>query len=238
MDIKTVLQNFGLTESEAQVYIILLRNGDSNASEVAAKSNIHRINVYDILERLQEKGLISYIIKGKTKYYEAANPKRILQMENDKRENIKKIIPELEELRKLGENPQEATIYKDRAGVLNIIDEHTHSKTEVYMFGSGWGLKQNFPDYYDVYHARLARNKVKAKILLSNKSRGMEIPKNIYEARYLPSEFIVPSSTAIYEDKILMIMWSEQPMAILIRGKEVSKSYKHYFELLWKIAKP
>jgi hypothetical protein len=27
-------------------------------------------------------------------------------------------------------------------------------------------------------------------------------------------------------------------MAILIRGKEVSKSYKHYFELLWKIAKP
>lgn len=62
------------------------------------------------------------------------------------------------------------------------------------------------------------------------------VPKH-FEFRYLPSEFIFPSTTVVYEDKVLLIMWSKQPIAILIRGKEISDSYKQFFEILWKTGK-
>ena len=82
-EIKQVLKEFGLTENEAEVYIILLRLGYASASEIAEKTQIHRINIYDILERLQERGLVSYSKAGKRKQYGAVDPKRILEMEKE-----------------------------------------------------------------------------------------------------------------------------------------------------------
>jgi len=93
-DTKEVLQKFGLTENEAQVYLILLRLGSATASEITQKSGIHRINVYDILERMQEKGLVSYVMIGKRKHYEAADPKRILEIEEERKKDIQSIIPD------------------------------------------------------------------------------------------------------------------------------------------------
>ncbi len=238
MEIVNVLKEFGMSDNEIQVYTILLKFGSVTAGEIASKSKVHRINVYDILERLQERGLVSYVMIGKTKYYEAAHPKKLLQIQEDRKESLKQILPKLEGFQKLGKYPQDATIYKDLAGIKNVIDNHTNSKTPVYLFGSGWGFKEFFPHYFEIYHSRLERNKIKVKVLLSKgvKKTDLKLPK-LYDARYLPLDMLFPSSTAVYEDKVLMIMWSSHPIAILIRGKEVSDSYKKYFEVLWEQAK-
>jgi len=235
-DLKSVLQDFGLTENEAQIYLILLHLGSASASEITQKSKIHRINVYDILERLQEKGLVSYVIVGKRKNYEASDPQKILEIEEERKKKIEQILPELSSQRALNKAPQEATIFKDRKGIRVILDEITKSKTEIYLFASGWGFKENFPDYYDIWHERFKTNKVKIKCLISNKFQKLKIPKPL-EYRFLPSEFVFPSTTAVYEDKVFIIMWSAQPIGILIRGKEISDSYRKFFEILWKSSK-
>lgn len=235
-DLKSVLQDFGLTENEAQIYLILLRLGSASASEITQKSKIHRINVYDILERLQEKGLVSYVILGKRKNYEAVDPRKILDLEEEKRKKIEQILPELSAQRTLGKSVQEATIFKDKRGIRTILDEITKSKTIVYLFASGWGFKENFPEYYSIWHERFKTNKVKIKCLISSKFKTLKIPEPL-KYRFLPSEFLFPSTTIVYEDKVFIIMWSTQSIAILIRGKEVSDSYKKFFEILWGSSK-
>ena len=236
-DTKEVLQKFGLTENEAQVYLILLRLGSATASEITQKSGIHRINVYDILERMQEKGLVSYVMIGKRKHYEAADPKRILEIEEERKKDIQSIIPELAAQRTLGKSPQDATIFKDKKGIMNVLEEITKSKTVVYLFASGWGFKEKFPKYYDIWHNRLVLNKIKVKTLLSKKfKKTLEVPKPL-DYRFLPSEYVFPSTTLVYEEKVFMIMWTGQPIAILIRGKEIAASYRKFFEILWKSAK-
>jgi len=56
--------------------------------------------------------------------------------------------------------------------------------------------------------------------------------------RFLPEKYSNPVSINIYSDKIALILWSrEEPLAILIKNKEISRGYRKYFELLWKIAK-
>ena len=237
LNIKSVLKDFGLTENEAEVYLILLRLGSASASDILAKTDIHRINLYDILERLQEKGLVSYVIMGKRKHYEATDPKKILEIEEERRNKVKGIISELESQRQLNKSPQEATIYKDKKGIKNIIAEITKSKTEVYLFASGWGFKEYFPDYFEIWYSHLKLNKVKVKHLISSKFKGKKMVPESFKYRYLPSEFVFPSTTVVYEDKVLLIMWSKQLIAILIRGKEISDSYKKFFEILWKASK-
>lgn len=234
LEIKKTLQEFGLTEKESQVYLLLLSQ-TLTASEIAQKTNIHRINVYDILERLQEKGLISFSMIGKRKVYETTDPKKLLQDIDDKRQNILNIMPQLLDIKKTQKEPQEVTVYKDYNGIKSIMDEHTHSKTPVCLFSSGWGLRTYFPDYYDIYNDRLVKNKVDIRIIFSKKFKDQILPK-VYKVRYLPVEYAFPSSTTVYGNKVLIVMWSESPLAILIKGKEVADSYRHYFEMLWNHA--
>lgn len=237
MEVCEILKQVGLTENEANVYLIVLRAGSATASEILEKTSIHRINLYDILERLQEKGLVSYAMICKRKAYEAVSPKRILEIEEEKLNNIRKIMPELEAQKSLNKISTEATIFKDKAGIRKVLDEIATTKShEFCYFASGWGFYKFFPEYAEIWASKIKMNKTKARCLISNKLRGAKVIEPV-DYKYLPNEFVFPSTTCIYEDKVFILMWSEQPMGILIRSKEVSDSYKQFFEMLWKIAR-
>ena len=94
MDIST-LKEAGLTDGEIKVYIAMLELGSSTTGPIIEKSGIARSIIYLILEKLMQKGLASFITKEKTKYFQAAEPQRILQYigEREKRlkENKKKV---------------------------------------------------------------------------------------------------------------------------------------------------
>jgi sugar-specific transcriptional regulator TrmB len=231
--LKNALRDFGLSDSESETYLAVLRLGSATPSEIVRKTSIHRINLYDILNRLQEKGLVSHIVIGKRKHYEAADPKRLLEIESERKVAIEAIIPELSAQRALAKAPQEATIFKDKPGIKNVLREMAFSKEPLHLFASGWGFRDYFPDYFDVWHRRLKENKVMVKTLMSGKFRQTKFHE-VYKIRYLPSEFVFPSTTVVFGDKVFMVMWSEQPLAILVRSREISASYKKFFDLLWK----
>ena len=61
----------------------MLDIGATTSGPIVDKSNVARSIVYQILEKLIQKGLVSFIIKDKTKYYQASNPKKILEYAKD-----------------------------------------------------------------------------------------------------------------------------------------------------------
>jgi HTH-type transcriptional regulator, sugar sensing transcriptional regulator len=76
MDIKT-LQTIGLTKGEAKVYLTLMKTGSTTTGALITSSGVSRSKVYDVLERLKQKGLVTEVIKQNTRYFEGTNPKRI-----------------------------------------------------------------------------------------------------------------------------------------------------------------
>ena len=55
--------------------------------------------------------------------------------------------------------------------------------------------------------------------------------------KYVPLEFNSNVSTYIFDGKVVLVMWVENPLAVLIEHKEVYNSYKNYFEYLWRTAR-
>src|SRR3989344_8787493 len=101
MDI-SILKEVGLTDGEIKVYLALLELGSSTTGPMINKSGIARSIIYQILEKLMQKGLVSQIIKEKTKYFQAAEPNRILgyidereKQLDDNKKKIEKLLPEL-----------------------------------------------------------------------------------------------------------------------------------------------
>src|SRR3989344_2330280 len=113
---KEALLGVGLTEKESEVYLALLSLGSSSAGQIIQKTGLHRAVVYDLLERLIEKGLVGYVIKGRKKYYESTNPQRLLDILKEKESKLKSILPNLIELCQFKDH-LDIKIYKGKEGI-------------------------------------------------------------------------------------------------------------------------
>ena len=72
------LKLLGLNDVDIKIYLTLLNLGESLASEIAHKAGTPRASIYDILERLEQEGLVSHIIKDFKKYFSAADRKSVV----------------------------------------------------------------------------------------------------------------------------------------------------------------
>src|SRR5580658_9298809 len=56
------LAELGFSENESKVYLLLLLHGGMKAGEIAKDLGIHRLDVYDILKRMQTKQIVESTI--------------------------------------------------------------------------------------------------------------------------------------------------------------------------------
>lgn len=236
------LTQIGLTKNEAKVYLVLIEIGSTKAGEIIKKTKLHRNIVYDNLEKLIEKGLVSFVTIKNIKQFEVTSPEELKEYVNKKKQEIfneekvmKEILPQIEKLRVSSEKKQEATIFKGKKGLKTVLEEITKSKSELLVFGTGWGMKEIMGSYYEQWHLKLKLNKIKCRILLPENKKGLFLKP--FTEKYLSEKNIFPSTIAVYGNKVLNIIWGEEPIAILITSEKASQSYKQFFDLLWKTAK-
>ena len=91
--------------------------------------------------------------------------------------------------------------------------------------------------YMKHYIKRLAKSRIKARIIFGDDKKKKAFKYNFAEVRYLPKEYKVATETMIYGENVVIFVFGAETKAIHIKSKVVSDSYKKYFELLWKSAK-
>lgn len=74
------MMKLGFTESEAKVYITLLKHGAQNGYETSKSSGIARSKVYGILEKLTREGVLASSHNGKSQMYRAEPVSKIEKM--------------------------------------------------------------------------------------------------------------------------------------------------------------
>jgi len=72
--IRTRLNDLGLNDREARLYLALLENGDSTASQLAVATRIPQNKIYQSLEALLESGLIQRQRHGRHRIFSALDP--------------------------------------------------------------------------------------------------------------------------------------------------------------------
>src|SRR3990167_3433384 len=95
MEFENLLVKVGLTKNEALMYLAIIELGECTSGEIIKEAKIRTGRIYDILNSLIEKGLISYIIRNNTKHFLAADPSRLLDYLKIREEQHKKTETEL-----------------------------------------------------------------------------------------------------------------------------------------------
>ena len=246
MNEKIALEQAGLSGNEVKVYLSLLDLGSALAGEITKKSGVNRTNVYDALDRLIGKGIVSYVIQANRKYFEATSPERIIKYLDEKENELKRkkklihsVLPELELKRKLSKEPQEATIYKGKKGLKSVAEDVLNTKKEMFVFGAEGRFVELFTHYAAQWHMRRGKLKIPLKIIYNEKIRSKKSKAKfpLAKIKFNSNMYETPATTWIYGYKVAIIVWSDQPIATLIRSKEVANSYKQFFDILWKDSK-
>lgn len=113
------LNQMGLTDSEAKVYLELLRSGSQNGYEVSKNSGIPRSKIYGLLETLVKKGFVLSSKSGRSKHYQAMTPQKVL---GEKKETFLKVTEELEEQLSAYENAANLEYLWQVKGRQKILD--------------------------------------------------------------------------------------------------------------------
>lgn len=232
------LQKLGFKENEAKIYLILLEHGPMQAGEISKKVQLNRRTVYDVLERLLEQGYASYQLATNKRLFKAADPKTILSKIKEMEISAKELIPNLEELYQKAVSAPQVEVYVGKKGIRTILfDLLTVKEYE------GFGSNEKFPEImqHDFFQFQKRKKElgVKSRTLMSEsmrKNSSLKDAKNI-SYRFLSEEFSLPTSTFMYGNKTAIIIWSSIPTGIVIKSEETYRSFKGYFESLWKIAK-
>jgi sugar-specific transcriptional regulator TrmB len=245
----SALREAGLTDGETKIYLALLELGSSTTGPIIEKSKVARSIAPQILNKLIEKGLASYIVKEKTKYYQASQPNKIIDYIDERKnflEDTKDQVIDLLPLlisKQQGSPKSKAQIYEGFKGIQTVHEKlYTVLKKgdEFYYLGIPEFQEEKYHIYWNKDHLKRVKAGIKCRLLF-NKDTPREVLKNrnsyaLCDSRYMHIDIKTPAWFFGYKDVIVIGLQSKE-IAIEIKDQDIADSFYAYFEEFWKHTK-
>lgn len=239
-----ILYDLGFSEREIKVYIALLEIGETTVGPIASKTRLQHSKVYQTLEKLIDRGLLAFVIKSKTKYFQALPPKRIHSLLKEKERRFLEILPSLNAKKHQAQSPQSARVYEGYPAIKamfdTIIDDLNHkSYYYVFAFKEEYGSSQAASLFLRNIHLRLSQKKVDDRLIAhqSIKKVLLENYAKILRMQVRFTHLNIPFGLMIINNKVINWVWSKRPTAIEIESEQIAKRYKEFFLDIWKNTK-
>src|SRR3989338_3781832 len=252
MDIRD-LKKIGLTEGEMKVYQALLELGETTRTELAKKSGISPSKIYDVANRLIEKGIVSSVKKQSINHFSAGDPNRLKDFLEKKEDEIKKekelvatLLPPL--LAKWQDTHEDVDIEVfygwDGLKTAFMTLENSMTKNEISdVFGASVGLDPEQGDiFWKQHQIRVEKKGFKVRIIFNEDVKKGRRQRHEYydkskkhEIRYLHQQTF--NEFYIYKTHVLILISLRKPIAIVIKNKETVEAFRQFFETMWKQAK-
>ena len=238
---KSIIKNLGLTDYEVEIFLTLTKNGSLSVYHISKKTGLYRQACYDALNRLQEKGFVSFVLKNGKKSFQAISPKQISEFLDEQKMQYESILPELLKMQSAEKEDISVEVFKGkniiRIALRDIINTLKEKRGEILCTAvdEKFALEIN-KTTLEQYERDILLYKIKERVILEKGKKGFLVKGNTRYA-YVSQKFFNPNPLLIYDDKVQIIMWGNPNYLIQIKSKNISDSFRKQFELMWKVAK-
>jgi len=240
------LEEIGLTNAQIKVYLGLLELGETTSGPLIKKTKLPNSVVYNALNQLIDRGLVTFVIKGKRKHFSAADPKILISLVDESKAKVEALVPELLAKQVTAKIKQEARVFLGWKGVYNAFT----SIFEVLPRGSEYigfaaAVEEQYSEeskrFFREFQKKRARMKYAVKLIANESAREQAKEYGYYpefgkpEYRFVPG--FAPVGVVVFGDNVLQVAFGESPVAVIITSKEIAETYKRLFYAMWAIAK-
>lgn len=232
------LTKLGFSPSEIKVYIHLLKTGSSYPKKMSSETKINRSNIYEALDRLIAKGVVSFITKNNVKWFEAKKPESIMSLIKEQEEEIEKTKKQLvHDFKKIAfnqdRNSLEANVFTGKKGLRMIFEEILEERKPIFLIAAQFQFKEVFGPYFELWHKKRIQQKIAQKSIVPIKYQAKIKKRKLLSYKFVDDSYTNPTTTIVYGDNCIFIQWVKEPLAIKIHNKEIAKSHLNYFNMLW-----
>lgn len=238
-----LLEEIGLSKRERRVYIALLEIGINTVGPIVERSGIPSSKIYETLDKLLKKGLVSFFIKDNKRYYQAGNPSVILDFLNEKKIRVEhELIPTLEKMYSFSKKNKKVAIYEGASGVKAVYEmalKEMKKGDTLYVISSPSASNELLGSYLDYFHKRRIKKGIIFKCLYNREAKKYAETRRgwkLTHLRYLPEKHVVLSAINMFLDYSLIFDYTGTTTVILIKSESVAHNFIKYFEFLWKIS--
>jgi predicted transcriptional regulator len=240
------LEELGLTRNESLIYIFLLKTGETTTGKIIKETGIANSRVYESLNSLIAKGIVSYNVQKDGKHFKAEEPKRLLELEEQRKKKISDLIPGLNSLMSKGEKQTNTAVYEGFEGFKTafkkiIEDCPVGGVIDILGFSEPKNKSASLKLFLSNINLKCAEKKQKLRFILDSSTKEWQgkdresVKTN--EVRYMPKGYISPAAIDIFQDYVYIFLWEEKPFVFMIKNQIIADSFKQYFKFLWGMAK-
>ena len=240
-EIVETLENFGLNEKEARIYLTLLPLKKATAYVVSVQSGIKKSTTYNILEILVNKGFALKIPSDDKNYYIAKSPKECFFAAREKLISIEEILPELLAMQKSDEEKASVSYYEGMNGIkesYHRIFKNVKDKEIVGFYAHGKESPKDLVEAWDWWTKKRKERNIRVRGIttkdVSNEGYLTEQEENLSNIKALPPEEYNSNISVEVYDKFTQIISSRSMQSILIEDNDIANVLKQIFEMVWK----
>lgn len=242
------LQNIGLTENEANLYDLLIKNGEVPVSFLISESKLKRPTAYKTIDSLKSKGLVLTRDFKKVIHVKPDSPIKLAdyaQEELDRIENTKKnidaLLPSLALHYTLSTERPVVRTYEGIGGLKELYLSILDDRKPIYALLQAADVEPELYEWLTTkYIRRRVREKIHVKAIVASSRQSREyVEKNTEEfriARLVDAKlFPFQHEIDIYGDKVAIINYkkNDTPLGIVIHHPQIAQSMKAWFDLAW-----
>ena len=240
-----LLEDIGLTKSEIAVYRALLRIGVSPSGKITKQTGLYRSRVYETLQRLGQKGLVSSVVKNGVTHFEAAPPERLLTVIDEQRKVLderesetKELIKKIKQDLPVEQPAAEAFVFLGKEGFKTMREDVLSQKKTLHLIGAKGKENIVLHYFFPGFNKRRIAAGIHMRVLFDFGVKGESTRLPLMETRFLPEEYSTPTVVNVYGDRVVSVLWKEDyPLCFMVRNKDIADSYRKWFELLWEYSK-
>lgn len=239
-----IFEQLGLSERDISIYKALLALGPSAIRTIAERAGVNRGSTYECLKSLQQRGIVTYLPKGKRRYFSAREPEVLLQLADERREQLElaigqlktTVIPELHHL-KPDFSVANVEFYEGDAGIeqvlRDILNRVGEQKDPVYSVFSSKPIRPLLYRPFPNFTAQRIARKIRVRVIAIGE--GGE-SADYSERKWIRTEGAVDAAyIAIYPPRcaIISLASDNYPTAVVIDSREVAGAQQIIFNTLW-----
>lgn len=235
------IQLLGLNEKEAKVYLACLALGPSPITKISPKAGIKRTTVYEVMDSLIHRQLISTSVKGVRKLFIAAEPEQLHAMIERQGTLLSSLMPELKALSLTTKTRPTIRMFEGEKELRHIYEDTIIEKKPIYAFVGVSDANPDLKNYLNsTYIKQRVKNDIKALVIAPDSPAAQEYrstdaerlrkTKLIDQAKY---PFSIEIN--IYGNKTAFISFNERELfGVIVESPEIAKTMKTIFDFFWE----
>lgn len=241
------LKELGLTDGQVKVYTAILELGIASIQKIQEKTAIERRAIYDILNKLIEKGLISYTQEKSNRKYQCTHPRNLRETIEHKQKILSDLyakLPDITQQYHFNRPEIRAEVYRGNSAMQTLLEEALEYPA-TYWIGGNSGVEKCSEEMRLWFKRWTKKRMQQQKMMYDLVDFGTSLedfpPQDIqkhkasfYKYCELPQNLSSPLVIIMFGNKVAQVLWSSQSFGFVIESEEIHESFMKYFYHFWK----